>query len=116
MRGAAICRMGTRHPRVLQCLSSQTPSEGQEAQFSRGQQTMAQTPAENDIELAKAATKLRNTFGGHWGEHPDFPLESWIGEVKGENTRLGYWEWIASSMPEISDQEPGRAIMNGREA
>ena len=33
--------------------------------------------------------------GGYWGPgHPSFPPKDWIHEVKDENTRCGYWEWV----------------------
>lgn len=30
----------------------------------------------------------------YWGENPAHPLELWIEEATGENTRLGYWDWV----------------------
>lgn len=41
------------------------------------------------------AEALREKYG-HWGEHPDYPVENWIYEVGSGDTRLGYWEWIAA--------------------
>lgn len=32
---------------------------------------------------------------GHWGEHPGYPLEDWRLQVMNNETRLGYWEWVA---------------------
>lgn len=50
-----------------------------------------------DLRLAGAASDLRETYGGHWGKHPEYPLEQWQDEVRNNDTRLGYWEWIANS-------------------
>jgi len=32
---------------------------------------------------------------GSWGEHPEHSLEDWRYEVANDDTRLGYWEWVA---------------------
>jgi hypothetical protein len=47
---------------------------------------------------------------GHWGEHP--PLESgrsisaegWACEVGGAETRLGYWDWVASRLEQDREE------------
>jgi hypothetical protein len=46
--------------------------------------------------MLSPADELREANGGHWGEHPDYPLRDWRHEVGDDNTRLGYWEWVAS--------------------
>ena len=34
---------------------------------------------------------------GHWqGDHPYYVLDDWKYEVANGDTRLGYWEWVAS--------------------
>jgi hypothetical protein len=33
---------------------------------------------------------------GPWGEHPGHPLASWKYEVANDDTRLGYWAWVAA--------------------
>ncbi len=43
------------------------------------------------------AEQLRQQYG-HWGNHPDFSITDWQREVSERNTRLGYWEWVASLM------------------
>lgn len=50
----------------------------------------------DDLELAYEAATLRETYGGHWKEHPEYPISQWMAEVEGFDTRLGYWEWIAN--------------------
>jgi hypothetical protein len=53
---------------------------------------------------------LRTKYG-HWGEHPEYPLEDWRREVAENDTRMGYWEWVAVNihadhMYEIPKPEP----------
>jgi len=31
-----------------------------------------------------------------WAENPDYPLADWQAEVANGDTRLGYWDWVAS--------------------
>lgn len=50
-----------------------------------------------DLRLALAANELRETYGGHWRQHPEFPLAQWRTAVAERDTRLGYWEWIANA-------------------
>ena len=42
--------------------------------------------------------QLRDTHGGMWGEHPDFPVADWQLQVANDETRAGYWEWVASEL------------------
>ena len=44
--------------------------------------------------MEKSADELREQFG-HWGDHPVHPVSEWKQEVQADNTRLGYWEWMA---------------------
>lgn len=37
-------------------------------------------------------------FGGWWGEHPEYSVTDWRHEVRNETTRLGYWDWVLSSL------------------
>ena len=32
----------------------------------------------------------------YWGEDPEFPVSDWRHEVAEDNTRSGYWEWVAA--------------------
>ena len=58
-----------------------------------------------NLYLFNEAEHLRAEHGGTWGEHPDFPASDWMYEVSNGDTRLGYWEWCAASMPaEETDQ------------
>ena len=35
---------------------------------------------------------------GHWSDHPDYPIEDWRLEIKNNDTRQGYWEWVYSQV------------------
>lgn len=41
---------------------------------------------------------LSEAHGGLWGEHPGFPVGSWVQDVLSSKTRAGYWRWIAGKM------------------
>lgn len=45
------------------------------------------------------ASELAERFD-FWGQHPDFPLEDWQYEVQNDETRLGYWSWVANQLGE----------------
>ena len=49
------------------------------------------------LALATEAEALRREYGGHWGLHPEFPLYQWLDAIAEQDTRLGYWEWIANA-------------------
>lgn len=51
------------------------------------------------------AQRLQQEYGV-WGEHPDYPVKDWQYEVGNDETRAGYWEWVASEM-ELPDIENG---------
>lgn len=42
--------------------------------------------------------QLADAHGGHWGEHPDFPVRDWRHEVADDTTRLGHWSWVAHQL------------------
>jgi hypothetical protein len=46
---------------------------------------------------AQEAENLAAAHGGIWGEHPDHPSSDWRAEVHNEDTRQGYWEWVANN-------------------
>ena len=54
-------------------------------------------------------TELIETYTS-WGEHPAFPLVDWRAEVTSNDTRLGYWEWVANQLWDLevhrNEQEP----------
>ncbi|WP_294131763.1 hypothetical protein [Sphingobium sp.] len=33
-----------------------------------------------------------------WAEHPDHPVADWQAEVANDDTRLGYWDWVAARL------------------
>ena len=50
--------------------------------------------------------KLADEHGGYWeGEHDDFPVSDWKYEVRNEDTRQGYWEWVANKVEATADEE-----------
>lgn len=53
-----------------------------------------------------SASDLKETHGGVWGAHPDFPVSDWQGLVANDETRQGYWEWVASEL-ELAEAEHG---------
>jgi hypothetical protein len=42
--------------------------------------------------------KLAAEHGGTFGEHPAYPVADWQLEVTNDNTRRGYWEWVAANL------------------
>lgn len=38
----------------------------------------------------------------YWGEDARFPREDWVAAVANDDTRLGYWEWVAARREEES--------------
>lgn len=47
---------------------------------------------------AAAAGDIREAHGGVWGEHPEYPVSAWRYQVNNDDTRAGYWEWVASEL------------------
>lgn len=43
------------------------------------------------------AAELRNQYG-NFGEHPDRPIEDWKCQVSNDDTRQGYWDWLAGEL------------------
>lgn len=35
---------------------------------------------------------------GFWEDYPRYPVEDWKHEVKNDDTRLGYWQWVESQI------------------
>lgn len=33
-----------------------------------------------------------------WAVHPDHPVADWQAEVVNDDTRLGYWDWVAARL------------------
>lgn len=36
----------------------------------------------------------------YWDSYPEYPVEDWIRSVQNEDTRVGYWEWVKSGLPD----------------
>jgi predicted kinase len=43
--------------------------------------------------MTPEARELAKQYG-IWGEHPEFTLPYWQYEVRNDDTRLGYWDWV----------------------
>jgi hypothetical protein len=40
----------------------------------------------------------------HWDDHPDYSVADWMMEVRAENTRQSYKEWIVSEAQAQEDE------------
>jgi hypothetical protein len=54
------------------------------------------TEVQGKINLSLEALDLAAHFGGTWGEHPHHEVGDWAYAIASEDTRLGYWEWVAN--------------------
>ena len=50
------------------------------------------------------SASLKESFGGNWGNHPEYPVADWQAEVADDNTRQGYWEWVEARLEEVEDE------------
>lgn len=66
-------------------------------------------PAYNDLDLALRAHNLREEHGGHWEEHPEYPFDDWASAAYDNDTRLGYWEWVANSITNDDEEDEDAA-------
>ena len=49
-----------------------------------------------DLSLSEI-DEISADFGGYWeGNHPDHPVDAWRHEIINNDTRMGYWEWVAA--------------------
>jgi hypothetical protein len=48
-------------------------------------------------ETTTSASALSDEHGV-WGAHPTWPVQDWKTEVENDDTRLGYWDWVASQI------------------
>jgi hypothetical protein len=48
--------------------------------------------------LHEQAEQIKEASGGVWGEHQDHTVNDWRYEVTNDDTRLGYWEWVANKI------------------
>ena len=59
------------------------------------------------IALTNEAEALREAAGGVWEMHPEHSLEDWQYEVANDDTRLGYWEWVACQIEQALGEDDG---------
>lgn len=58
---------------------------------------VAQGP-DHTPQLLRDAHSLKESHGGIWEEHDQFSVDRWQEEVSNDDTRLGYWEWVANEI------------------
>lgn len=59
-----------------------------------------------------SAEVLMDQWGGSWGDHPDHSIEDWRYEVANNDTRLGYWEWVAARIDEGNCPKCGGSVVS----
>lgn len=42
---------------------------------------------------------------GAWGEHPNFCVIDWQTEVAMNDTRRGYWDWVAAELECVNPED-----------
>lgn len=47
--------------------------------------------------MTKLAVDLSDQHG-HWGSHRKFPVGDWKYCVDNDETRMGYWDWVAAQV------------------
>ena len=67
------------------------------------------TEGHEDDTTWRIGTRLAQQYGGHWGEHPNYPVDDWRYEVDNRDTRLGYWEWVGKKINMHLEAEHGPA-------
>lgn len=55
----------------------------------------------------KTASELEQEYG-IWGECPAAPLCDWRMDVNNNDTRLGYWSWVAAMLESHEDSDDGQ--------
>ena len=51
--------------------------------------------------MVAAGDKLADEFG-YWKEHPEHSFEDWQYEVGNNDTRRGYWAWVANRIDDVT--------------
>ena len=59
----------------------------------------------NNADTDMAAARLREEHGGHWRNHPNYSHQDWMAEVANNDTRLGYWQWVASQVEQADEED-----------
>lgn len=70
-----------------------------------------EAPAQEDIDVIMAGVserieemKLIEEYG-YWSEHPKFPMTDWVYSVGNDDTRTGYWQWVAKQIIEEEEED-----------
>jgi len=70
---------------------------------------LSNTDIAESIALAIETLTTRLDSASHWGEIPGHSVEDWRSEVEGDDTRLGYLDWVESRiMQGMEDMEQDR--------
>lgn len=81
---------------------------GNEMGFSHGLDTSTEI---SDIEVGNAEHYPDGCVTGAQAEaengyeHPEWTRSEWRNDVENEDTRLGYWDWVAHQLNRESDEE-----------
>jgi hypothetical protein len=59
----------------------------------------------SEQELAEMYDSLED-----WGEHPTFKMIDWRDAVVRDETRVGYWAWVASCIAVEGGTDPGAPL------
>jgi hypothetical protein len=49
----------------------------------------------------KLIEKLSQEFD-YWEDHPEHTVNDWIAEVQNNDTRMGYWPWVAIKVGDVN--------------
>lgn len=50
------------------------------------------------VEAMREPHLIAKEHHGTWGDHPQHLVSDWQYEVEYDDTRLGYWEWVANEI------------------
>ncbi|SHX04885.1 Uncharacterised protein [Mycobacteroides abscessus subsp. abscessus] len=48
--------------------------------------------------VPREITKKYGVYFSYWGSDETFPVTDWQEDVSNDDTRLGYWDWVAEKM------------------
>ncbi len=63
------------------------------------------TPTVKAIPAPRSAAICDELGFEFWSEHPEYPASDWQYLVANQDTRLGYWEWVAVQLEQAKDDK-----------
>lgn len=66
--------------------------------------------------LSDDARSLAEDHGGYWGGHPGHPVADWQYEVGNDDTRRGYWGWVAAQLDLDDTSEHVRDLVEAQDS